>query len=209
METIKPLMLDVPSELGTARLKLRVPRAGDGPIIAPAAQESLAELKAWMPWAKDDYGEKEAEEWARRAVATFLTRERCEYVIFARDGGRHLGNLGMFNFDWTVPRCEIGYWIRTADTGRGYASEAVGALLEMGRGLKMRRFQIQSDADNRKSRRVAERAGFELEGILRDFVRRPDQSIGSICVYSLLVTPTDSSPFPSRASGRNKCSFGA
>ncbi len=46
-------------ELHTERLLLRVPHAGDGPMVTASVRESLTELKQWMPWASDSYGEKD------------------------------------------------------------------------------------------------------------------------------------------------------
>jgi RimJ/RimL family protein N-acetyltransferase len=122
-----------------------------------------------MPWATDDYNQKSAEEWCRKAAANFLSREQLQFLIFSRPEGRHIGNIGAFKFNWLIPGCEVGYWLHTAHTHRGYMTEAVGVLLAMLRDrLHVQRVEIRSDADNKKSRRVAELAGFQLEGILRN-----------------------------------------
>lgn len=180
-----PVLLDIPHELSGDRLLLRSPRAGDGAVIYPSARESLAELKPWMPWATDDYNEQSGEEWCRKAAADFLSRKQLQFLIFSRPEGRHIGNIGAFKFLWEVPNCEVGYWLHTAHTNRGYMTEALGILLKMLRShVHVRRVEIRTDAQNLKSRRVAELAGFQLEGILRNDCLAVGGRLRNTCVYS-------------------------
>ncbi len=182
---MNPILLDIPSELTTERLLLRTPRAGDGEIIFPVVRESLAELKPWMPWATDDYNQAGAEEWARRSASQFLSREQLQFRIFLRDGDMYLGNVGAFKFNWDVPCCEIGYWLRTSHTRQGYMTEAVMGLNQMLRDfLKMNRLEIRCDARNIASRRVAERSGYTLEGILRNDSLAVDGTVRDTCIFS-------------------------
>jgi RimJ/RimL family protein N-acetyltransferase len=54
--------------------------------------------------------------------------------------------------------------------------------------LGARRMQILCDEGNVRSARVAETAGFQLEGLLRNDDRRPDGTLGSSLVFSLIDT---------------------
>jgi RimJ/RimL family protein N-acetyltransferase len=180
-----PLLLDVPNDLAGERLLLRAPRAGDGAVVCPSVLESLTELKLWMPWATDDYSEQRGEEWCRKAAADFLLRQQFQFLIFSRHDGAHLGNVGAFKFTWDIPSCELGYWLRTTHTGNGYMTEAVGILARMLRQtLGARRIEIRADAKNQKSRRVAELAGFQLEGILRSEALATGGGLRDTCVFS-------------------------
>lgn len=182
---MEALMLDVPSEISSQRLLLRVPKAGDGKLIYPAVRASLAELKPWMPWAHDDYSEEHSEHWCRKSAAGFLSRDQLNFLILLRDSGLHIGNIGTHKLDWRVPKIEIGYWLLTSHCGRGYMAEAVATLVKMlEETLKMRRVEIRTDVDNTKSRRVAERGGFLLEGILRKDEREPSGKLRDTCVYA-------------------------
>ena len=74
----------------------------------------------------------------------------------------------MHRIDWSVPRFEIGYWRRSGEQGRGVVSEAVRALARFAFDqLGARRVEIRMSSDNARSRAVAERCGFTLEGVLR------------------------------------------
>src|SRR5688572_18081137 len=46
----KPILLDVPEQLVTERMLLRIPRPGHSKFSWPAVAESQAELALWMPW---------------------------------------------------------------------------------------------------------------------------------------------------------------
>ena len=182
-----PVLLDVPMELKTERLLLRAPRAGDGSIVFPQVRDSLAELKPWMPWAKDDYKESDAEEWCRKSAAHFLAREQFQFLMFLREASAHIGNIGLFKFNWDVPSCEVGYWLQTGRTGRGYMSEAVKGLTEFAYAtFKAARVQLLTDDRNERSFKVAERCGYQLEGTLRCDCRRSEGNLRNTRVYSKL-----------------------
>jgi RimJ/RimL family protein N-acetyltransferase len=191
---MNPLLLDIPQEISTERLLLRMPRAGDGAIIFPAARESLAELKPWMPWATDDYSVEKGEEWCRRGAARFLLREELPFLMFLREGlyleGLHLGNIGMPRINWELRKCEIGYWLRTSQTGRGYMTEAGRAMVELLLKLGFCRIEIRCDPQNQKSRAVAQRLGFQLEGILRSDSLSPGGERRDTCVFGLIRAGT-------------------
>ena len=89
---------------------------------------------------------------------------------------------------WETPRTEIGYWCRTTRAGRGYVSEAVAAVARYAHeNLRAVRVEIVTDEANLASRRVAERCGFELEGVLRHERRAPDGSLRNTCIYARLA----------------------
>jgi RimJ/RimL family protein N-acetyltransferase len=67
-----------------------------------------------------------------------------------------------------VPRFEIGYWCRPSMQGRGLVTEAVQTLTRFAfDALRARRVEVRMSSANTKSRAVAERCGFTLEGVLR------------------------------------------
>ena len=182
---MEPLLIDVPAKLRTKRLLLRCPRPEDGQIVLPSVRQSLAELKAWMPWAHDEYGLADAESWCRKCAAEFTLRSNLQYLILWPETREHLGNIGAFRFDWKVPRGEIGYWLRTDQTGKGLMSEAVDGLTHLLLDtLKFNRIEIHTDDRNQRSSRVAERCGYVLEGTLHNDLRLKDGSLRNTRIYT-------------------------
>ncbi len=122
----------------------------------------------------------------------FFIPAQLQFLIFLKNQMRHVGTMGAFDFQWDVPSCEIGYWLSSDHTGRGYMTEAVHALTEMlRRQIKVRRVQIRCDAENVRSRRVSELAGFQLEGILRCDCVAEGGRLRNTCVYSRIYDAGD------------------
>src|SRR5688572_13069207 len=107
-----PLLFDFPDHIETERLLIRSPRPGDGPSIDEAIRESFAELNPWMPWARTLQTPEETETFIRHAAANFIRRDVLPLLLFRKADGRYMGGSGMHNIDWSVPRFEIGYWLR-------------------------------------------------------------------------------------------------
>lgn len=169
---MKPILIDLPDQIETARLLLRAPRTGDGAAINAAAIESLDQLRPWMPWAQNAPSVEESEEYARSASAQFISREDLPFLAFLKDENRYLGGIGLHRIDWAVPRFEIGYWIRASEQGKGYVIEAVNALTTFCFDkLNANRVEIRMDDKNERSWRVAERCGFTLEGLFHKDTR--------------------------------------
>lgn len=182
---MRPILVDVPEELAAERIVLRAIRPGWGERVNEAAIESLAELRPWMPWAQSAPSVADSEEWCRRAAGRMLLREELQYGLFRREDELFLGDCGVPRLNWEVMSFEIGYWLRSSCVGRGYMVEAVGCLTQFLQDrLKARRVEIRVDDRNRRSQRVAERAGFDLEGTLRCVGRTMQGGSADMRVYA-------------------------
>ena len=179
----------MPSRIETERLILRCPQPGDGPVLHEAEHETLAELRPWMPWAHMPHSPDEAEAYCRRMQAKFLLRDDLVMFAFERDAGggegRFVAGCGMHRIDWDVRRFEIGYWRRAGCGGRGYVTELTAALARMAFDrLDARRVELRMDNTNVASWKVAERAGFTLEAVLRGDSLTPGGAVRSTRVYA-------------------------
>lgn len=184
-----PLLIDIPDQLETERLLLRVPRAGDGAAVNAAVVDSYETLRPWMPWV----GEKlpsleESEANCRKAWARFLLREDTTLRLYLKGTDTVVGSSGLHRMDWKVPSFEIGYWVGRRFEGKGYATEAVQAIARFAvEQLSARRITILADARNHRSRRVAEKCGFVLEGIHRAANRNHLGELCDSCVYARVM----------------------
>lgn len=182
-----PLLLEIPDEFGTERLTLRIPRAGDGATVQAAMIESQSELKRWLGWAHEIGDADAVEADLRRARADFILRKRFTWLVFRTADGAFVGRLLLHYVDWSVPRFEIGYWVRTSLSGQGYVTEAVNGLTDFAfDGLLAERIAIECDPRNTRSAAVARRCGYVEEGVLRNNVREFDGSLSSGQVFSML-----------------------
>lgn len=167
-----PILIQVPERIEGERIILAAPVAGLGPIMAATVCASLDHIKPWMPWAQTAPTMEDSEAVIRRMQADFIARRELAFQIYSKaaDGScaEMLGSTGFHGIDWELRKFEIGYWIRPSSVGRGYVSEAVRLLTDLAfKQLRARRVEIRMDERNLASRAVAERCGFEFEGLLR------------------------------------------
>ncbi|MGL4576404.1 MAG: GNAT family N-acetyltransferase [Burkholderiaceae bacterium] len=157
----------LPEQIETSRLLIRVARPGDGQAFNAAIAESLEDLSPWLSWVTPAPTLEASEFDCRRAYARFLLNEDLMVFLFLKDGGELVGGSGLHRANWKTRIFEVGYWCRTGYVGRGLVTEAVRALSDHALSeLRANRVVITCDDRNVRSWKVAERAGFKLEGVL-------------------------------------------
>ena len=185
-----PVLREVPEHLETERLLIRCPRPGDGPIVHASVLESLAALRGFpasLPWAMQEPSVDASEQFCREGAAHYRLRTSLPMLLFLKGSDVHVGSSGLHGFDWTVPKCEIGYWGRSGFAGQGFITEAVRAITAFAfQHLGMRRIQALPDAANLPSCRVCERAGYTLEGTMRHDRRGPAGDMRNTRVYAVV-----------------------
>lgn len=180
---------DIPREILSERLVLRLYQPGDAAGMLEAIDESRAELGAWMEWTSSMRTLEDEERFIERVATVEPGDTDVILGIFRRSDGRFLGGTGYHDIDWRVPKMSTGYWLRTSETGKGYARETVTALTRVGFGqLGLRRLVITCAGTNDRSRRVAEACGYRFEGRLRNDDRLPDGSLRDTLFFSLIDT---------------------
>ena len=101
-----------------------------------------------------------------------------------------VGGSGLHDIDWELGHFEVGYWGRTSFGGRGLITEGVKALschaLDH---LGASRVFLTTDELNSASWRLAERAGFDYEGTIRNDRRSLQGTLRNTRVYAKI--PTD------------------
>ena len=142
----------------TERLVLREPRLADAPVIAALINDRrIAENTARIP---HPYRLADAEDWISLANAD----PRDEILLITLRDGTLAGACGL---EWRDgPNPEIGYWVGAPFWGRGYATEAVRALIDQAFGdLGHDAVDASARTSNAASRRVLEKCGFQWTGV--------------------------------------------
>lgn len=143
----------------TARLLLRPGWAEDAPALAAAiGDERIVRNLATAPW---PYRLRDAEAYLAQPRDPLLP----SFLIFERTDAepRLLGSCGLGRRPSGA--VEMGYWVARRYWGRGVATEASTALLDIARTLRLPRLQASHFIDNPASGRVLEKLGFEPVGI--------------------------------------------
>ncbi len=163
----RPALVPLPSRLVGERVVVRPYARGDGAAFFEAVDASREALSRWLPWPSKHRCADDGEEYARRVLARWITREDLAVALTDRDG-RLVGGSGLHNIDWQVRAFEVGYWLRADAWGHGYVTEAVRLLTALAFGrLDARRVLIRCEAGNTRSAAVPRRLGFREEARLR------------------------------------------
>lgn len=177
-------VLKIPHEMETERLRLRAMRPDDAAAVYAGVQESMTALSRWMPWARPDETVEDTRSHLREAYAHFERNEEFSFTLWRKPDGEFMGCTGIHRIDWSVPRFEIGYWLRTPMEGQGYITEVVRhftAFLMDEQGAK--RIEIRCDAENSRSAAVAERCGYRLEARLHHERRNTSGELADTLIY--------------------------
>ncbi|GLY99084.1 GNAT family N-acetyltransferase [Actinoplanes sp. NBRC 103695] len=127
--------------------------------VTAAVRESLDEIGRFLSWATEDYDLETARDFIEREVRLWAEGTNFDYAIFTA-AGELAGSAGLMT-RMGPGVLEVGYWLRTSRTGRGYMTAAVDALARMALALPgVDRVALRHDAGNTRSAAVAERTGF-------------------------------------------------
>lgn len=153
--------------LATERLVLGPFEAADVEAVAEACSDP--EVQRWLPLPRP-YRREDAAEWClRKAPELREVGAGLELAIRTRPAGQLAGCIGLKRPDWAGRVVEVGYWSAPATRRHGYLGEAVRTLThwvltEQG----FERVELLAATGNLASQRVAERAGFTREGVMRN-----------------------------------------
>lgn len=151
------------------RILFRLPEAEDAEVVNRAIVEQFPALKQWIPWARMIPSVADTEAYLKTTRAKWILREQFFWLMFAVDSKEFLGCIGVPRLRWDIGRFEVGYWAAKTAEGRGFVTEAVRQVTQfLFDDLKARKVEIRCDARNIASRRVAEKAGFTFEALLRN-----------------------------------------
>jgi RimJ/RimL family protein N-acetyltransferase len=144
--------------LETERLVLRAPRLGDAKTVAALANDRhIAENTARIP---HPYRLADAKDWISGANKN---PDEEQYVVTLANGTL-IGACGLEMRDGPVP--SIGYWLAKPHWRKGYATEAVRALIDHAfSDLEHEALHSSARVTNPASRRVLEKCGFQWTGV--------------------------------------------
>ncbi len=107
--------------------------------------------------------------------------------VIVNEKAEMVGYIDIKNIDWNIPKAEIGYFIDRDYEGKGISRKAVSKILEYCFDvLKLRKIFLRTHEANISSRKVAEKNGFEVEGIIRSDYKTTDGTVVDLMYYGLV-----------------------
>ena len=159
-----------PEGFQTDRLVLRRPVAADAEAIFDgwARDPEVTKYLVWRPHASvadaRDHIARCRTSWEEGREFVWLIQHRDEAELVGSLASRHTGH-----------GVNLGYLLARRFWGRGFMVEALEPVVDWWLARPgVYRVWATTDVDNRASARVLEKAGFELEGVLRRWDRHPN-----------------------------------
>jgi RimJ/RimL family protein N-acetyltransferase len=165
-------------------VRLRAWARADEPALVASCRDPLIDRYTHVP---SQYGPSDARAWVTGQAERLRSGLSLDLAIADVGSDALLGAIGMHGFRWHDRRAEIGYWLAPEARGRGAASCALRLLSRWALGtLGIVRIDLFAEEENVASVRVAERAGFVREGLLRSYLEIKGRR-RSVLVFSLLA----------------------
>jgi ribosomal-protein-alanine N-acetyltransferase len=183
------LLLDIPTQIETKRLRLRPYQAGDGPMYYAVSQKNRAHL---APFESGNVimsikTEEDAEVAVRDLAAAWVARECFFMGAFDKETGDFVAQIYIGPINWDLPEFLVGYFVEVDHEGHGYVTEALkGALQFIFEHLKAHRVSLECADTNVRSCRVAERCGMVREGHTRENKQNADGTYRGDLKFGLL-----------------------
>jgi RimJ/RimL family protein N-acetyltransferase len=153
--------------LSDGTVTLREWRATDVPDVAVACRDP--EIVRWTTQVPEGYTEDHARGWIASTRAGWA-KGSAELAITETGTDAVAGAVALIARESWV--AEIGYWMAAPFRGRGLATRALGLVVDWGHGLGFVRLQLTTLPGNDASARVAAKAGFVEEGLLRAYANQ-------------------------------------
>jgi len=132
------------------------------------------------------YGITAARAWIAESRALVTDGISAPFAIVAADDGELLGSISLMRFTWEHARGEVGYLLGREARGHGHATRALRLICAWGfAALGLERIDLYAATGNAASGRVAERAGFTREAVLRSFHMQLEAPLDMVA-YGLL-----------------------
>lgn len=146
---------------------LRPWRDSDIPALVEACQDP--EISRWTR-VPSPYGSADARHYVQQRHDALHTGALAPYAVIDSAHDRLLGSISLMRFVWEHRRAEVGYWLAREARGTGHAVRALRLLCRWGfETLGLERIELLAATGNVPSQRVAERAGFTREALLRSY----------------------------------------
>jgi ribosomal-protein-alanine N-acetyltransferase len=147
------------------------------------SDERVTRFLRWLPHESEEETARILNMW----IDFYKNLPFYQWAIVPKELGEPIGSISVMSVKEKTETIHIGYCIGFDWWGRGYASEALDALIRFFfESVGALRIESQHDPENRASGRVMEKCGMQYEGTLRkaDFSNR---GIVDACVYAILA----------------------
>ncbi len=142
-------------------------------------------LGRWLAWPHNAHNREFFMSFITNALQGYSAGQSLTCGILYQ--GELVGNVSLNKIDRQLSKTDIGYWLSEQCQGQGLVTRVVSELLHIAFDeLKLEKVEIAAAVENLASRKVAQRLGFTLEGVIRR-AENIDGRVVDHAVYGLLA----------------------
>jgi [ribosomal protein S5]-alanine N-acetyltransferase len=139
-----------------------------------------------------DYGDADGRAYLLSRHDAVHAGASAPFAVVEAPDGRLLGSIALMRLAWEHARGEVGYWLAPEARGQGHATRALQRICAWGfEALGLERIELLAATGNLASQRVATRAGFTPEAVLRSYMRNGDGERIDMLAFGLLPGERD------------------
>jgi RimJ/RimL family protein N-acetyltransferase len=155
-----------PELIPGAGITLRRWSEGDLDELVAAVNDTLDQLRPWMPWAAQPASAAGMATVLSEATAAWEEMREFSFIVSGADDPQTVVGCCGLHARIGIGALEIGYWVRSGHTGRGVATEAARLLTRSALALGgVERVEIHCDSANTRSAAIPPRLGFRLDRV--------------------------------------------
>lgn len=152
--------LEIDHELALSLVEQRM-----APTYFDVVQENKDYLAQWLAWPEKAKNADFFAQFIQRSLHDYADGKSLTCMILFKE--QLVGNISFNKISPDLKKVEIGYWLAKSFQGQGIMQRAVNQFVKLAFiEMQMEKVEIFVATKNEPSRKVCERLGFQLEGII-------------------------------------------
>ena len=134
-------------------------------------KESIEDLKEWLHFFNTQNMESDNKNWLRETQNNWNKGIEYCFKISSLNSDRQLGEVRINHINNSHKFANITYFVRSSEKGKGIISRVVKKVIEICLSeLQLNRVELYMSVNNSASKKIAEKVGAKLEGVMRQRV---------------------------------------
>lgn len=165
-------------------LELRLLESKDADAAILEIQASRDYLARWLPWVELTHSADDYRNFIKFTRDEFAKESSYHFGLF--EDGCFIGGFSIIKVNRNDNKVELGYWLGEGHQKRGIITRTVEAVTDfVFKEWDVHRIEIHVADVNTPSRKVPERLGFEIDGVMRESMRHNGKYYDMV-IYSKL-----------------------
>lgn len=148
-------------------VKVKLVKPDDAVSLYEQIEKTRPQLAKFMPWGDSMRSVEDEKDFLEYCQGRMQDKKLWITSIWVDE--KPVGMIDLHNIDLDNSHAEVGYWLGGEYQGNGVMTDCLKRVLEIGfEEMKLHKIKLLAEQVNEASNAVAQKAGFILEGQLKD-----------------------------------------